>query len=80
MCATGSGPTWAFTVRYHGELYTQRDYKTLGVNPATATSATALFLFLGEQLSELRRAVLHLLVHVSAAGDPGRAHDVVALT
>jgi MtrB/PioB family decaheme-associated outer membrane protein len=40
-------PEWAFTLRYYGELYTQRDYKTLGVNPATATSATALFLFLG---------------------------------
>ena len=37
---------WAFTARYHGELYTQNDYKTLGLNPATATSATNMYLFL----------------------------------
>jgi MtrB/PioB family decaheme-associated outer membrane protein len=37
---------WAFTVRYQGELYYQNDYKTLGLNPATATSATNMYLFL----------------------------------
>jgi MtrB/PioB family decaheme-associated outer membrane protein len=39
-------PEWAFTVRYQGELYQQRDYKTLNLNPATQTSANGLWLFL----------------------------------
>ena len=39
-------PDWAFTVRYQGELYTQNDFKTQTLNPATATSPTALFLLL----------------------------------
>lgn len=39
-------PDWAFTVRYQGELYSQNDFKTQSLNPATATSPTALFLFL----------------------------------
>jgi MtrB/PioB family decaheme-associated outer membrane protein len=39
-------PDWAVSLRYHGELYGQNDYKTLGLAPARATSATALFVFL----------------------------------
>lgn len=39
-------PDWAVTVRYHGELYTQNDYKTLGLAPARATSANGLYVFL----------------------------------
>jgi MtrB/PioB family decaheme-associated outer membrane protein len=39
-------PDWAVTLRYHGELYSQNDYKTLGLAPARATSANGLYVFL----------------------------------
>jgi hypothetical protein len=39
-------PDWAVTLRYHGELYSQTDYKTATLVPATATSATTTHVFL----------------------------------
>ena len=39
-------PDWAVTLRYQGELYSQTDYKTATLVPATATSATTTHVFL----------------------------------
>lgn len=45
-------PDWAFTVRYHAERYTQNDYKTNGLVPATAVSATNLQLYLANYFQD----------------------------
>jgi hypothetical protein len=39
-------PAWAMTLRYHGEIYNQSDFRTLNLSPATGN-----YIFLGNNLS-----------------------------